>query len=220
MAQLAIDSDSVIFFFFNHLKKSYFGVFIVPTINLYALPWSVPSTPKGQSSRLLELVAATPGSRSSTSSRRSPRHVLKKFKGKDGKEQMILVSRTNHHLDQYQFINTLMAGIRSLQIPNSSPFLISYFLTFIHYCFWLQVLVKILYCCQVMLFLPDDNPWCIWQDFGQKLIGAVHCEICGMTYTHGEPTDEATHAKFHQRLLNVLRFPVCLLEYWPGLALI
>ena len=50
------------------------------------------------------------------------------------------------------------------------------------------------------------------QDFGQKLIGAVHCEICGMTYTHGEPTDEATHAKFHQRLLNVLRFPVSLQE--------
>lgn len=109
--------------------------FLFPVFNASPKPASsVPSTPQGRSSRLSQLVAATPGSGSSTSSRRSPRHVLKTFKGKDGKEQMIL-------------------------------------------------------------------------DFGQKLIGAVHCEICGMTYTHGEPTDEATHAKFHQRLLHVLRFP-------------
>ncbi|ELU04560.1 hypothetical protein CAPTEDRAFT_159966 [Capitella teleta] len=44
-------------------------------------------------------------------------------------------------------------------------------------------------------------------DVGQSLIGAIQCEGCGMTYTHGEPTDEATHVKFHQRLLSALKFP-------------
>ena len=46
------------------------------------------------------------------------------------------------------------------------------------------------------------------QDFGQKLKGAVQCEVCGMTYNHGEPSDEAMHKKFHDRLLGILRFPV------------
>ena len=53
---------------------------------------SVPSTPQGRSSRLSQLMASTPGSGSSTGSKRSPKHVLKSFKGKDGREQMILVS--------------------------------------------------------------------------------------------------------------------------------
>ena len=46
------------------------------------------------------------------------------------------------------------------------------------------------------------------QDCGQRRIGAVQCDVCGMTYTHGEPGDEATHSKFHQRLAALLRFPV------------
>ena len=46
------------------------------------------------------------------------------------------------------------------------------------------------------------------KDFGQKRIGATQCEVCGMTYTIADAVDEATHTKFHERLLNALKFPV------------
>ena len=48
----------------------------------------------------------------------------------------------------------------------------------------------------------------VFQDFGQKLVGVIQCDDCGMNYTPGEPTDEATHSKFHQRILSALKFPV------------
>ncbi|XP_053395371.1 N-acetyltransferase ESCO2-like [Mercenaria mercenaria] len=44
-------------------------------------------------------------------------------------------------------------------------------------------------------------------DAGQKKFGATQCEVCGMVYTMSEPADEAMHVKFHQSLLNVLKFP-------------
>ncbi|CAH1774868.1 unnamed protein product [Owenia fusiformis] len=43
-------------------------------------------------------------------------------------------------------------------------------------------------------------------DAGQKNIGAVQCPTCHMRYTQGEPTDEASHSKFHKRMLTVLKF--------------
>lgn len=43
-------------------------------------------------------------------------------------------------------------------------------------------------------------------DFGQKLIGSVPCSVCGMTYLRGDKADEIMHNKFHQRLLNALKF--------------
>ena len=48
----------------------------------------------------------------------------------------------------------------------------------------------------------------IEQDAGQKKFGATQCETCGMVYSQAEPTDETTHAKFHQSILNALKFPV------------
>ena len=44
-------------------------------------------------------------------------------------------------------------------------------------------------------------------DFGQKRVGAVQCEECGMTYSPAEPGDVTMHRKFHRRMLNVLKFP-------------
>nr|XP_022313901.1 N-acetyltransferase ESCO2-like [Crassostrea virginica] len=44
-------------------------------------------------------------------------------------------------------------------------------------------------------------------DAGQKKFGATQCETCGMVYSQAEPTDETTHAKFHQSILNALKFP-------------
>ncbi|ESP00562.1 hypothetical protein LOTGIDRAFT_112462 [Lottia gigantea] len=45
------------------------------------------------------------------------------------------------------------------------------------------------------------------QDAGQKKFGATVCDVCGMVYTHADPIDETTHAKFHANLLNTLKFP-------------
>ncbi|XP_052256658.1 N-acetyltransferase ESCO2-like isoform X2 [Dreissena polymorpha] len=45
-------------------------------------------------------------------------------------------------------------------------------------------------------------------DAGQvRRYGATQCEVCGMVYTQSEPADETMHLKFHQSLLNVLKFP-------------
>ncbi|XP_041358485.1 N-acetyltransferase ESCO2-like [Gigantopelta aegis] len=44
-------------------------------------------------------------------------------------------------------------------------------------------------------------------DAGQKKFGATQCDICGMVYTHADPTDETTHAKFHQGVISALKFP-------------
>ncbi|XP_060586425.1 N-acetyltransferase ESCO1-like [Ruditapes philippinarum] len=44
-------------------------------------------------------------------------------------------------------------------------------------------------------------------DAGQKKFGATQCEVCGMVYTMCEPADEGMHVKFHQSLLNALKFP-------------
>lgn len=44
-------------------------------------------------------------------------------------------------------------------------------------------------------------------DAGQKKFGATQCDTCGMIYSQAEPTDETTHAKFHQSILNALKFP-------------
>ncbi|KAH3695665.1 hypothetical protein DPMN_083123 [Dreissena polymorpha] len=53
----------------------------------------------------------------------------------------------------------------------------------------------------------------MFQDAGQvRRYGATQCEVCGMVYTQSEPADETMHLKFHQSLLNVLKFPV---EYLP-----
>ena len=54
----------------------------------------------------------------------------------------------------------------------------------------------------------DKLNFSVFQDFGQKLVGVIQCDDCGMNYTPGEPTDEATHSKFHQRILSALKFPV------------
>ncbi|XP_062597005.1 N-acetyltransferase ESCO2-like, partial [Saccostrea cucullata] len=44
-------------------------------------------------------------------------------------------------------------------------------------------------------------------DAGQKRFGATQCDTCGMVYSQAEPTDETTHAKFHQSIINALKFP-------------
>ncbi|XP_064625568.1 uncharacterized protein LOC135486582 [Lineus longissimus] len=44
-------------------------------------------------------------------------------------------------------------------------------------------------------------------DFGQKGLGTTQCGTCGMVYSMKEPTDEAHHSKFHQRMLTALKFP-------------
>ncbi|XP_061191443.1 N-acetyltransferase ESCO2-like [Saccostrea echinata] len=44
-------------------------------------------------------------------------------------------------------------------------------------------------------------------DAGQKKFGATQCETCGMVYSQAEPTDETTHAKFHQSIINAMKFP-------------
>ena len=36
----------------------------------------------------------------------------------------------------------------------------------------------------------------------------TQCDICGMVYTLADPADETMHMKFHQGLLNALKFPV------------
>ncbi|KAK6179549.1 hypothetical protein SNE40_011879 [Patella caerulea] len=43
-------------------------------------------------------------------------------------------------------------------------------------------------------------------DAGQKKFGATVCDVCGMVYTHADPVDETTHAKFHISLINTLKF--------------
>ncbi|KAL3868311.1 hypothetical protein ACJMK2_041132 [Sinanodonta woodiana] len=52
-----------------------------------------------------------------------------------------------------------------------------------------------------------DNKQQMIIDAGQKKFGATQCDVCGMVYTHADPMDEATHAKFHQSLLAALKFP-------------
>ena len=47
-----------------------------------------------------------------------------------------------------------------------------------------------------------------FQDAGQKLIGAVQCNNCGLTYNPQDGTDYATHQKFHAKVLHTLRFKV------------
>ncbi|XP_078672392.1 uncharacterized protein LOC144911833 isoform X2 [Branchiostoma floridae x Branchiostoma belcheri] len=43
-------------------------------------------------------------------------------------------------------------------------------------------------------------------DAGQKKIGAIVCETCGMLYTVGHADDEAAHQKYHHKFLNSVRF--------------
>ena len=40
----------------------------------------------------------------------------------------------------------------------------------------------------------------------------TQCDICGMVYTLADPADETMHMKFHQGLLNALKFPVSTYE--------
>eukprot|EP00058_Branchiostoma_floridae_P001246 XP_002586734.1 hypothetical protein BRAFLDRAFT_248047 [Branchiostoma floridae] len=44
------------------------------------------------------------------------------------------------------------------------------------------------------------------QDAGQKKIGAIVCETCGMLYTVGHADDEAAHQKYHHKFLNSVKF--------------
>ncbi|XP_078620170.1 uncharacterized protein LOC144887084 isoform X2 [Branchiostoma floridae x Branchiostoma japonicum] len=43
-------------------------------------------------------------------------------------------------------------------------------------------------------------------DAGQKKIGAIVCETCGMLYTVGHADDEAAHQKYHHKFLNSVKF--------------
>ncbi|XP_066929923.1 N-acetyltransferase ESCO1-like isoform X2 [Clytia hemisphaerica] len=43
-------------------------------------------------------------------------------------------------------------------------------------------------------------------DVGQKDFGHVKCESCGMVYTKSQEEDEEQHAKYHQKIVQKLRF--------------
>ncbi|XP_012566873.1 N-acetyltransferase ESCO2 isoform X1 [Hydra vulgaris] len=44
-------------------------------------------------------------------------------------------------------------------------------------------------------------------DLGQKNFGHVTCTICGMVYTKSQVDDETQHAKYHEKLVQKLKFP-------------
>ncbi|XP_005101549.2 N-acetyltransferase ESCO2 [Aplysia californica] len=52
-----------------------------------------------------------------------------------------------------------------------------------------------------------ENPSQMILDAGQKKFGATQCPVCSMVYCHADPFDERTHAKFHKRLVDALKFP-------------
>lgn len=54
-------------------------------------------------------------------------------------------------------------------------------------------------------FQSDDKQ--LMLDAGQEKFGATQCEVCGMVYTPTDPTDDATHQRFHQHAIASLKFP-------------
>ena len=46
------------------------------------------------------------------------------------------------------------------------------------------------------------------QDIGQKDFGYMTCITCGMVYTTSQEEDEAQHAKYHQNIVQKLKFTV------------
>lgn len=46
------------------------------------------------------------------------------------------------------------------------------------------------------------------QDIGQKDFGHMTCMTCGMVYTTSQEEDEAQHAKYHQNIVQKLKFTV------------
>ena len=51
-------------------------------------------------------------------------------------------------------------------------------------------------------------PYLLFQDVGQKDFGHVKCDTCGMVYTKSQEEDEEQHAKYHQKIVQKLRFNV------------
>lgn len=45
-------------------------------------------------------------------------------------------------------------------------------------------------------------------DAGQRVIGPVHCEECGLLYSPGDIEDEKEHRKAHSRLDNLFSIRV------------
>lgn len=45
-------------------------------------------------------------------------------------------------------------------------------------------------------------------DAGQRVIGPVHCEECGLLYSPGDIEDEREHRKAHSRLDNLFTIRV------------
>ena len=54
------------------------------------------------------------------------------------------------------------------------------------------------------------------QDVGQRRVGHVICQECGMLYTYGQPQDTVEHKKYHKKFTTGIIFHVSIICTFSG----